>query len=177
MDAEQFSHCLARIEYFCLLLLLMASQASFSSVVEPGNRPLELIESIQNTALKQRLNDCRGMSFSPTDFSIGHRGAPLGYPEHSREGYVAAAEMGAGLIECDAVPTKDGELVCRHSECDLATTTNILQTPLARKCSQPFTRATNTINATAKCCTSDLSLKEFATLCARADVSDPAPKA
>ena len=72
---------------------------------------------------------------SPTDFSIGHRGAPLGYPEHSLEGYVAAAEMGAGLIECDVVPTKDGELVCRHSECDLATTTNILETSLAKTCS------------------------------------------
>ena len=116
MDAERLSHYFARIEYFCLLLLLVVSQASFSSVVEPGNRPLELIESIQNNALKKRLNDCRGMSFSPTDFSIGHRGAPLGYPEHSLEGYVAAAEMGAGLIECDVVPTKDGELVCRHSE-------------------------------------------------------------
>lgn len=176
MDAEHLSHCFARIGYFCLFLLMVASQASFSSVVEPGNRPLELIESIQNTALKQQLNDCRGMSFSPSDFSIGHRGAPLGYPEHSLEGYVAAAEMGAGLIECDAVPTKDGELVCRHSECDLATTTNILQTPLARKCSQPFTGATSTNNATAKCCTSDLTLKEFETLCARADASDPRAK-
>ena len=176
MDAEHLSHCFARIEYFCLLLLLVASQASFSSAVEPGNRPLELIESIQNRALKQRLNDCKGMSFTPTDFSIGHRGAPLGYPEHSREGYVAAAEMGAGLIECDAVPTKDGELVCRHSECDLATTTNILQTPLARKCSQPFSGATIMSNADAKCCTSDLTLKEFTTLCARADVSDTTAK-
>ena len=176
MDAEHLSHCFARIGYFCLFLLMVASQASFSRVVEPGSRPLELIESIQNTALKQQLNDCRGMSFSPSDFSIGHRGAPLGYPEHSLEGYVAAADMGAGLIECDAVPTKDGELVCRHSECDLATTTNILQTPLARKCSQPFTRATSTNNATAKCCTRDLTLKEFATLCARADASDPRAK-
>ena len=98
MDVERLSHYFVRIEYLNLHIILVASQASFSSVVEPGNRPIELIESIQNTALMQRLNDCRGKAFSPTDFSIGHRGAPLGYPEHSQEGYVAAAEMGAGLI-------------------------------------------------------------------------------
>ena len=31
-----------------------------------------------------------------SDFSIGHRGAPLQFPEHTRESYVAAAQMGAG---------------------------------------------------------------------------------
>ena len=154
----------------------MVSQPLFSDAVDTGSRPLELINSVQDPELKQRLQNCSGLPASPTDFSIGHRGAPLGFPEHSLEGYLAAAEMGAGLIECDAVPTKDGELVCRHSECDLATTTNILQTPLARTCSQPFKGATNTNNAEAKCCTSDLTLEEFKTLCARADVSDPGAK-
>ena len=163
------------IKYFCFAILLV-SQPLFSDVVDTGSRPLELINSVQDPELKQRLQNCSGLPASPTDFSIGHRGAPLGFPEHSLEGYLAAAEMGAGLIECDAVPTKDGELVCRHSECDLATTTNILQTPLARTCSQPFKGATNTNNAEAKCCTSDLTLKEFKTLCARADVSDPGAK-
>jgi glycerophosphoryl diester phosphodiesterase len=50
------------------------------------------------------------------DFSIGHRGASLHFPEHTKEGYVAAADMGAGIIECDVTFTKDQELVCRHSQ-------------------------------------------------------------
>ena len=47
----------------------------------------------------------------------------------------AAARMGAGVIECDVTFTKDRQLVCRHSQCDLHTTTNILSLPaLAAKC-------------------------------------------
>ena len=38
--------------------------------------------------------------------------------------------------------TKDHKLVCRHSQCDLHTTTNILAIPeLAAKCTQPFAPA------------------------------------
>jgi glycerophosphoryl diester phosphodiesterase len=51
--------------------------------------------------------------------------------------------MGAGILECDVTFTKDKELVCRHSQCDLHTTTNILATPLAAKCSQQFAPALN----------------------------------
>ena len=97
----------------------------------------------------------------------------MGYPEHSREGYIAAAEQGAGVIECDVTFTKDLELVCRHSQCDLATTTNILQTPLAAKCSSPFRPASEIQPASATCCTSDITLAEFKTLCARPDRSNP----
>jgi glycerophosphoryl diester phosphodiesterase len=50
--------------------------------------------------------------------------------------------MGAGIVECDVTFTKDKELVCRHAQNDLHTTTNILATPLAAKCVQPFTPAT-----------------------------------
>ena len=50
---------------------------------------------------------------------------------------MAAARMGAGVIECDVTFTKDRQLVCRHSQCDLHTTTNILSVPaLAAKCTQ-----------------------------------------
>ena len=49
--------------------------------------------------------------------------------------------MGAGIVECDVTFTKDLELVCRHAQSDLHTTTNILVTPLAGKCTQPFTPA------------------------------------
>ena len=122
-------------------LLLIASLCGFGSAhatIDPTGRALALSEALNDTALKQRLQSCATQDFYPTEFSIAHRGAPLGYPEHSREGYIAAAEQGAGVIECDVTFTKDLELVCRHSQCDLATTTNILQTPLAAKCSSPF---------------------------------------
>ncbi len=87
--------------------------------------------------------------------------------------------MGAGIQECDVTFTKDGQLVCRHDQCDLHTTTNILVTPLAAMCSQPFSPADfdasgkRTKAATALCCTSDLSLSEFKTLKGKMDASNP----
>jgi glycerophosphoryl diester phosphodiesterase len=100
------------------------------------------------------------------------------FPEHTMESYVAAARQGAGIIECDVTFTSDGELVCRHAQCDLHTTTNILVTPLADKCSVPFTPAEydeegNLIEkAKVECCTSDLTLAEFKTLCGKMDAGD-----
>eukprot|EP00965_Chrysotila_dentata_P043693 1452690-Pleurochrysis_carterae.AAC.1 len=75
--------------------------------------------------------------------------------------------MGAGVVECDVAVTKDGELVCRHSQCDLHTTTNILETELASKCRVPLTLADPVAGteASAECCTSDLTLAEFQSLC------------
>ena len=84
--------------------------------------------------------------------------------------------MGAGIVECDVTFTNDKELVCRHSQCDLHTTTNILAIPeLAAKCSVPFTPADpNTgASASAKCCTSDISLSEFLTLEGKMDGANP----
>lgn len=104
-----------------------------------------------------------------TEFAIGHRGAMQLLPEHSMESYAAAIEQGAGFVECDVAPTMDGELVCRHSSCDLATTTNILETDLAEKCSVPFTPGTgdaDDVPAEVKCCTYDITLDEYKTLCA-----------
>ena len=94
------------------------------------------------------------------------------FPEHTLESYRAAIEMGAGIIECDVAVTKDGQLVCRHSQCDLHTTTNILTTSLASKCSEPFSPATPDKAASAKCCTSDLTLSEFKSLCGKMDAKD-----
>lgn len=114
-------------------------------------------------------------AYRRTDFSIAHRGAPLQFPEHTKESYEAAARMGAGVIECDVTFTKDRQLVCRHAQCDLHTTTNILAKPeLAAKCSQPFTPADPATGrkASAKCCTSDLTLAEFRTLSGKMDAAD-----
>lgn len=99
-----------------------------TETADPTKRALDLSKTLPNQTLKEHLQSCAFSDFYPTDFSIAHRGAPLGYPEHSREGYIAAAEQGAGVIECDVTFTRDLALVCRHSQCDLATTTNILQT-------------------------------------------------
>ena len=124
--------------------------------------------------LKQKLAQCTG-PFRRSDFSIGHRGAPLQFPEHTRESYVAAARMGAGVLECDVTFTKDRELVCRHAQCDLHTTTNILAIPeLAAKCSQQFSPAdpASGKKASAKCCSSDLTLAEFRRLRGKMDAAN-----
>ncbi|NVJ61746.1 MAG: glycerophosphodiester phosphodiesterase [Gammaproteobacteria bacterium] len=144
---------------------------------ELGPRPFYLLNDMDDGDLKSALQRCENRYFyKKTDFSIGHRGAPLQFPEHTEESYRAAAKMGAGVIECDVTFTKDRELVCRHSQCDLHTTTNILAIPeLAAKCSDPFVPAnplTGT-KASAKCCTSDITLTEFKQLCGKMDTSNP----
>jgi glycerophosphoryl diester phosphodiesterase len=90
--------------------------------------------------LKATLKQGSEVPLRKTDFSIGHRGAAQQFPEHTKESYKGAARMGAGIVECDVTFTKDKQLVCRHSQCDLHTTTNILATPLARKCSKALLR-------------------------------------
>lgn len=146
--------------------------------VQLGPRPFFLVDDMTPSALKTQLQSCQNGPFKKSDFSIGHRGAALQFPEHTKESYEAAARMGAGILECDVTFTKDKELVCRHSQCDLHTTTNILETPLAAKCSVPFTPATFDSNgnrltaATAQCCTSDISVAEFKTLRGKMDASN-----
>lgn len=137
--------------------------------VDPSPRGALLAQQLEHSDLRRSLTTCDIERFQPKVFSIAHRGAPLGYPEHSKEGYEAAAKMGAGMIECDVTFTKDLELVCRHSQCDLHSTTNILQTDLARTCDVPFEPANTDKPASAKCCTSSLTLAEFKSLCARRD--------
>jgi glycerophosphoryl diester phosphodiesterase len=143
--------------------------------VQLGPRPFFLVDKLDDGPLKQKLQSCANGPFKRTDFSIGHRGATMQSPEHTEESYRAAARMGAGVVECDVTFTKDKELVCRHSQCDLHTTTNILAIPeLAAKCTQPFTPAdpSKNVEASAKCCTSDLTLAEFRRLKGKMDASD-----
>ena len=142
--------------------------------VQLGPRPFFLVDDMDAGDLKEALEMCTDGPFSRTDFSIGHRGAALQFPEHTRESYIAAARMGAGILECDVTFTKDRELVCRHSQCDLHTTTNILAIPeLAAKCSVPFTPSRGSNPAEVKCCTSDLTLAEFRMLTGKMDAADP----
>lgn len=153
------------------------------SHVQLGPRPFFLVDEMADGPLRRELQQCaRRGDFKPRGFSIGHRGAPMQFPEHTRESYVAAARMGAGIIECDVTFTKDKELVCRHAQNDLHTTTNILVTPLAAKCTQPFVPAVLDADgkvvtpAKAECRTSDITLAEFKTLRGKMDASNPAAR-
>ena len=140
--------------------------------VQLGPRPFYLVQGMDDGKLKDRLMQCENGPFYRTDFSIAHRGGALLFPEHSDTAYRGGARMGAGIVECDTTFTKDGELVCRHSECDLHTTTNIVATGLNEQCTEPWTGQGQ--NPAPKCCTSDLTLKEFKTLKAKMDASNPA---
>ena len=158
-----------------LVLTPVEANAQDGSAVQLGPRPFFLIDKLDDGALKEKLQSCKTGPFKKTDFSIGHRGAPMQFPEHTEESYRAGARMGAGILECDVTFTKDKELVCRHSQCDLHTTTNILAVPeLAAKCTQPFTPAdpSKGVEASAKCCTSDITLAEFKTLKGKMDASN-----
>ena len=141
--------------------------------VQVGPRPYYLVEEMEPSRLKTALQECSEGPFFKTDFSIGHRGAALQFPEHTQESYEAAARMGAGIVECDVTFTEDLELVCRHDQCDLHTTTNIADTGLASKCTVPpdFTSPTPFRNL--RCCTSDITLAELKTLCGKMDASNP----
>ena len=151
--------------------------------IQVGPRPFYLVDKMSPSPLKRKLEQCSTGPFYKTDFSIGHRGGgTLQFPEHTKESHEAGALMGAGIQECDVTFTKDGELVCRHDQCDLHTTTNILATPLAEMCSKPFspaefdTTGKRVKAASALCCASDLSLEQFKTLKGKMDASNPNAK-
>jgi glycerophosphoryl diester phosphodiesterase len=151
--------------------------------VQLGPRPFYLVEGMDEGKLKDRLMQCKDGPFYKTDFSIGHRGAALQFPEHTKESYEAGARIGAGIVECDVTFTNDGKLVCRHSDCDLHTTTNILTSSLRNKCERPWDGGVaggwggpfdpNDPDAGPKCCTWNLTVDEFKTLGGKMDAGNP----
>ncbi|TLZ80667.1 MAG: glycerophosphodiester phosphodiesterase [Methanobacteriota archaeon] len=151
--------------------------------VQVGPRPFYLIDKMSPGPLKRKLEQCSEGPFRKTAFSIGHRGGgTLQFPEHTKESHEAGARMGAGIQECDVTFTRDRQLVCRHDQCDLHTTTNILLTPLADRCTKPFSPAEFDASgrlikaATALCCTSDLTVDEFKSLKGKMDAFNPAAR-
>ncbi len=163
----------------CLAFALTSSAASLAHgdrhergdpSIQVGPRPMFLIQGMGESELKQRLLKCEDDLVRRTKFSIAHRGAALQFPEHTRESYDAGARMGAGIVECDVTFTKDGQLVCRHDECDLHTTTNIVNTELNASCTVPWSGA----GSTPKCCASDITLAQFKSLKGKMDASNPA---
>ena len=152
--------------------MALAQADAAATPVEYGPRPAYLVDRLPEGALKDKLASCMGQDATKTDFSIGHRGAPLMFPEHTVQSNVAAARMGAGILECDVTFTADHELVCRHAQNDLHTTTNILVSDLAEKCTTSFTAASGDTPASAECRTSDITLAEFRTLTPKMDSAD-----
>jgi glycerophosphoryl diester phosphodiesterase len=154
----------------------LAQGSQGGPAAQVGPRPFYLVDSMKEGPAKERLKACGAdRTYTTRNFSISHRGAPLQFPEHTREGVLAAARMGAGIIECDVAFTKDRQLVCRHAQCDLHTTTDILSRPeLAAKCTTPFSPADPATGrkAAAKCCTSDLTVAEFKSLNGKMDAFD-----
>ncbi|KAF7186160.1 Extracellular protein [Pseudocercospora fuligena] len=142
-------------------------------VVSLGPRPYYIVQNMTDSALKTKLESCENLDFEVTGFTIGHRGGgTLQFPEETAQSEQAGARMGAGILECDVSFTGDRGLVCRHSLCDLHTTTDILVRPeLAKKCVVPFTpaNASSPEGATAVCCTSDITTAEYETLCGKQD--------
>ena len=142
------------------------------------DRPASLVARLPPGTLRERLERCLEAAPARGARTIGHRGAPRRYPEHTRESYQAAARLGAGVLECDVTATRDGHLVCRHDACDLHRTTNILETPLATRCRTPFQPAMERGGgkgrpAVARCCTVDFGLEELRSLQGRRDAVNP----
>ena len=158
----------------CMLPVQAQSPATITNI-QLGPRPYFLVADMLDSPLKAKLQSCANGPFEKTSFSIGHRGAAMQFPEHTKESYEAAVRMGAGIVECDVTFTKDKELVCRHAQNDLHTTTNILATPLAAKCTKAFTPydAEKKTPASAECRTSDITLAEFKTLRGKMDAFNP----
>ncbi len=171
-------HIIAKIATgFVVFATFTMSVAADEFSVQLGPRPFYLVEKMKESELKTAFQHCAHGPFFRTDFSMGHRGAPLQFPEHTKESYEAAARMGAGILECDVTFTSDGELVCRHAQCDLHTTTDIVASEdLRNKCQIPpefNSEGALTNAADIKCCASDLTLHEFKSLCGKMDASNP----
>ncbi len=155
---------------------LAAAPAALSEPEPPlglDPRPAWLVSRMQDGPLEEQLDACLGQPIRRTLFSIGHRGAPLMFPEHTAESNIAAAAQGAGILECDVTFTKELERVRRQAQNDLHTTTNILATPLAATCIKPFTPAAGETPASAECRTSEITLAGFLTLEPKMDDRNP----
>jgi glycerophosphoryl diester phosphodiesterase len=159
----------------------LTEEAPQAIKVSLGPRPFFLVDQLsRDHPLKEPLQKCAHdiVTYQATEFVIGHRGASLEFPEHTFRSHTAASRMGAGIVECDVTFTKDRQLVCRHSQCDLHRTTDVLLRPeMASKCRTPFVPAYHDSQgtrhkATVKCCTTDFTLEEIQSLCGTMDAAN-----
>ena len=165
-----------RFAFAALLTALPASSFADNGGIplSYGERPFFLIDKLEDGPLKEQLLACSNQTPQRSEFSIGHRGAPLLFPEHTVQSNLAAARQGAGILECDVTFTADKELVCRHAQNDLHTSTNMVVSPLADRCTVPFSPASGDTEATAECRTTDITLAEFRTLTPKMDGANTA---
>ena len=87
-----------RVLALTTLAIGLASAATYPKPkrinVQVGDRPYYLVEDMDEGPLKQKLKSCYEKDQRQSDFVIGHRGAPLQYPEHTKESYLAAIRQG-----------------------------------------------------------------------------------
>src|SRR3978361_839168 len=94
MPTRPFSAMLAASWLLTAILPAAAQTIALPREARVGPRPFYLVDKMKDGPLKQKLSQCTG-PFHRTNFSVGHRGAALQFPEHSRESYMAAGRMGA----------------------------------------------------------------------------------
>lgn len=85
----------------CIVLMVLCMCHAANVLVSYGVRPFYLVDGMIESYLKSNLTECMFQTPQSSDFSIGHRGAALQFPEHTKESYIAAARMGAGIVECE----------------------------------------------------------------------------
>ena len=68
-----------RATLLTLMMLGTFGLEAFANPVQLGPRPYYLVDQMAPSALKDELMQCADTkrTFRPSDFSIGHRGAPL----------------------------------------------------------------------------------------------------
>ena len=152
-----------------------------NSSIQLGPRPFFLVEDMKDSSLKRRLQSCSAGPFTKSDFSIGHRGAALQFPEHTRESYEAGARMGAGILECDVTFTKDSSWCAARPERP-AHHDQYSGDAAGEQCTRPFTPAV--LEAERRDCHAGergmpdqrLTLAEFKTLRGKMDAFNPAAR-
>ena len=79
------SRLLAILFAFALPVVSAAAQSvPLPSEAQIDPRPFYLVDKMKDGPLKEKLKQCTG-PFHKSDFSIGHRGAALMFPEHARK--------------------------------------------------------------------------------------------
>ncbi|KAI0100000.1 hypothetical protein F4776DRAFT_669182 [Hypoxylon sp. NC0597] len=132
-----------------------------------GPRPEYLVTDMDEGWLKDRLSACSDREARPTKFSTGRGAARVCSFPRRRESQLRRAREWA-LVSWNATSSLL-VIVSLFAAMTSVTYTNIVATELGAKCTRPFTPASISTLATAYCCTSDITLAEFKSLCGKMD--------
>src|SRR4029453_14100412 len=66
--------------------------------VQLGPRPFYLVDGMDSGVLKTKLSQCKAGPFHRADFSIGHRGAALQFPEQTKGSQKRGDGLGRGTF-------------------------------------------------------------------------------